>query len=102
MSNYKTFHHMPPYEKVDLDNLERLHNEAFLGPWLHDGGSCGQVFHPSSVYRHVGDDEYYTFLKAPKGEDHAADVKLIATMRNALPDLIAELRDLRKKTETTS
>lgn len=71
---------------IDLDELERLDREATPGPW-----KIAITKFPS------GDSEWEYQLATERG--HAAtpysDFALIVAARNALPDLIAELRMLR-------
>ena len=72
---------------IDLDELEKLEREATPGPW-----KIAITKVPS------GDGEWEYQLAAERGHaagDPYSDFELIAATRNALPDLIAELRMLR-------
>ena len=79
---------------VDLDELERLEKAATPGPWhQHEtwpGANLGRnvVSYKPSANGIVGSDFFQTRTDE--------DAEIIVTARNALPALIAELRQLRK------
>jgi hypothetical protein len=75
----------------DLDALEAAHNDATPGEWVAEYGYVG--------------DKRKKFLKRNKDQDGDRlrelgydDVDFIALAHNALPALIAELRELRRLT----
>lgn len=71
----------------DLDELERLEKAATPGEWLHDEDP-----RPSGTDQIIDDrDLTICFMSLPTGDqyDNAA---LIVALRNAAPEIIAELR----------
>jgi hypothetical protein len=92
---------------TDLDELERLEKAATPGPWSDIGSSVGS-YDPASVLKFVTrmvnhdpesgvitEDDVRSWYKgaALVGESmETRDAALIAAARNALPDIIAELR----------
>ena len=90
---------------TDLQELERLLAEATPGPWAFN--SYSTVLSAPRVQEYEIDDTVETNvcvvpregrgdLGTPQGQK---DGDLIAAMRNALPELIAELRELRADRE---
>ena len=79
---------------IDLDELERLEREATAGPWhreyleLQRGGmmtlGIGAKDRPVCIVNGI--------VESPPG---LRDVAFIVTLRNALPDLLREVRELR-------
>lgn len=78
---------------VDLDELERLEREATPGPWEWYGISLKagrvEVLGP-------GESDSFGYGTIDVAD---ADQDLIAAARNALPELIAELRTLRARVD---
>lgn len=72
-------------EDKDLDELQKLCDSATPGPWESLGGS---VWHPKSNHSSVCD------VDAGAGDDTLPDARFIAASRDALPKLIAEVRQL--------
>lgn len=81
---------------VDLDELERLERAATPGPWSYrmnpHGGARVQT---GSVG--IADVLSRGGVPHPVQEHCEVNARLIATARNALPDLLAELRTLRAR-----
>jgi hypothetical protein len=82
-----------PISEDDLSLLEQLHSEATPGPWRsmvegrdHDSGS--------SFIMTKGEDIYLTGATD-------TDQDLVAAMRSALPELLAEVRRARRKDPPT-
>lgn len=89
---------------VDLDQLEALANAATQGPWHVSEEGFGRRGVPT-VY--ATDDELRYIAKCrdlPAHIDHpptddAANARFIAAARDAVPQLIAEVRRLRAATK---
>ena len=71
-----------------IERLKELHAKATPGPWVVKG-DCGV---------HGPDDEhgYQTMVIYDEGGHNRDDALCIATLHNALPDLLAELSSLRQ------
>ena len=90
---------------VDLDELERLEREATPGPWKADTEDVGDcVVWAPEIKDGDGDSSFVSNIGRSRigavgvAFDHEADdCRLIAATRNALPDLLAELRTLRAR-----
>jgi hypothetical protein len=86
---------------VDLDALERLHERATPGEWLRvripEEDGCVVVPHEDheDIYREF-DGEAVNIACATFSE---ADGALVVAARNALPDLLREMREARKIVE---
>lgn len=85
---------------LDLDELERLEREATPGPWKHwdadgvawdDPKACGY----DSRENGRGAPYYCTGPRTESDTQAGRDAALIAAARNALPELLAEVRKLR-------
>jgi hypothetical protein len=90
----------------ELMALEQLEQSATKGPWFNEYSEPNQSF---GIPRHFelnnGDDRrghykkiahFYANIKANVDDEEAfANIKLVATMRNALPELIAAIRSSR-------
>lgn len=78
----------------ELEELERLEQDATPGPWVFRDDSCGE-------YRVLGPDCKLVFNKDFGGlrrhlmPPHEEDARLFVAARNALPSLLAEVRELR-------
>lgn len=85
---------------IDLDELERLDKAATPGPWNIEkrDGDMGEKDH--NIY---ADGDVCALHENARPLRHmrrqSADAKMIATLRNALPTLIAELRLARAREE---
>jgi hypothetical protein len=77
---------------VDIDKLEALEKAATPRPWLIKASELTWVG-PDSRARH-----YRIIYPTPKDECSFEDsnAEFIATIRNALPELLAEVRRLRQ------
>jgi hypothetical protein len=71
-----------PLTEEQIARLEALERAASEPPWRSTGHQLDPVYHANVFDPH----------RAIGGTDWAADATLIAEMRNALPDLLAELR----------
>ena len=79
---------------IDLEDLERLHKTATPGPWV--ANNWGRVWYtPNPDSKRLVCDTMRNTVKNPKS--WRANARLIAAMREALPELIAENRALREK-----
>lgn len=78
---------------AELDELERLEREATPGPWTFNGLHDFPEVRPVALWG--GFDQADT----PKSAK-VANARLIAASRNALPDLLAEIRQLRSERST--
>jgi hypothetical protein len=79
---------------IDLEELERLAAQATPGPWKAENWS--RVWHePKQGVRRTVADCVRVTVKSPKR--HRANARLIAAMHEALPELIAENRELRER-----
>lgn len=90
----KSFHEALP---VDLENLEIIEKKMTAGPWRQCSASdshcpCGLIW-SLAVDQSIG-----TVKQENDGEsaNNSDDAIGIAAIRNALPAMIAELRDLRQ------
>lgn len=93
--------------EVDLDELERLEKAATPGPWLeHDGNVCVDseptvTRYPSGATLTSYPGPVAVLSGTPIGYENSSlscsdeDRRLVIAARNALPALIAELRELR-------
>ena len=79
---------------IDLDELERLAKAATPAPWTADNWSRVWYEPKQGVRRTVADCVRVT-VKSPKR--HKANAAYIAAMHEALPELIAENRELQEK-----
>lgn len=99
---------------VDLDELERLEREATPGPWElweehlyifagpaeENGPGCLKGARVTICEADFDDGEWEYQQAAERGNavgSPESDFNLIAAARNALPDLLAELRTLRAR-----
>ncbi len=84
-------------DKLDIDELERLLGEGTSGEWvaIDDAAHLPGGFEPNRVV----DPRGYTVAEATGDDDGLewANNTLIATLHNAAPALIAEVRRLRAK-----
>ena len=105
---------------VDLEELERLASKAFCAPWtyekwtidcphINEGNECGYEHNLTTVlapHEYPGSadepcDQVIAQIDVPGLERFAdANGALIVAMRNALPAMIAEMRQLRSDAET--
>ena len=69
---------------IDIDKLEALQKSATPGPWIHGYQD------PRSIF---ADDAGPSFICTP---GHDGDADLFVAVRNALPELLAEVRRLRR------
>lgn len=78
----------------ELAELEQLEREATPGPWVFRDDSCGE-------YRVLNQDCKLVFnkdfddLRRHLMPPHEEDARLFVAARNALPSLLAEVRELR-------
>lgn len=78
-------------DKIDLDELEQLAKAATPGPWV--ANNWGRVWHtPNPDSKRLVCDTMRNTVKNPKS--WRANARLIAAMRNAVPELIARVRGL--------
>lgn len=82
-------------DKIDLDELERLYQEATPGPWKAGRNRSIVWYSPApDVWRSVADCVRVTVKSSKR---HKENAKLIAAMHEALPELIAENRALQER-----
>lgn len=84
------------YRVVDLDELDRLEKRATQGTWWADEGSIKGVHRPS-----IFTSKEILFVERDHSDQRGDDAFLIVHMRNALPHMVAELRELRKERDET-
>lgn len=79
----------------NLDKLERMEKEATPGEWENcECGNCGTVWSKEQdVLVAVTDPETHNDI--PYTEKYVANAAFIAAVRNAAPELFAEIRVLR-------
>jgi hypothetical protein len=78
-------------DKIDLDELERLAAQATPGPWV--ANNWGRVWYtPNTDSKRLVCDTMRNTMRNPKR--WRANARLIAAMREALPELIARVRKL--------
>lgn len=83
-------------DKIDLEELERLHKAATPGPWA--ANNWGRVWHtPNPNSTRLVCDTMRNTVRNPKS--WRANARLIAAMREALPELIARVRELEASNE---
>ena len=79
---------------VDLEELERLAAQATPGPWA--ANNWGRVWYTSSHdSKRLVCDTMRNTVRNPKS--WRANARLIAAMRNSVPELIAENRALQER-----
>jgi hypothetical protein len=79
---------------IDLDALEKLAAQATPGPWV--ANSWGRVWYtPNPDSKQLVCDTMRNTVRNPRR--WRANAKLIAAMREALPELIAENRALQER-----
>jgi hypothetical protein len=83
---------------IDIDELERLEKAATPGPWAYFpdsiyAGEIHAVIHPEGESLPVGTQH---ITSTPDYDDRPDDMALIVAARNALPELLAELKRLRQ------
>lgn len=86
---------------IDIDKLEQLERAATPGPWipLQDGTICRKVRMTWLDSRRKCREWDITYGEA---RFHDGNAELIATIRNVLPELLAEVRRLRRIEEMAS
>lgn len=78
-------------DKIDLEELERLAAQATPGPWA--ANNWGRVWYTSNHNsKRLVCDTMRNTVRNPKS--WRANARLIAAMRNAVPELIARVREL--------
>lgn len=78
---------------INLDELERLAAQATPGPWV--ANNWGRVWYtPTPDSKRLVCDTMRNTVKNPKS--WRANARLIAAMRNAVPELIARVRELER------
>ena len=78
-------------DSAKLEELERLAAQATPGPW--EANNWGRVWHtPNSDSKRLVCDTMRNTVRNPKR--WRANARLIAAMREALPELIAKVREL--------
>lgn len=83
-------------DSAKLEELERLAAQATPGPWT--ANNWGRVWYtPNSDSKRLVCDTMRNTVRNPK--KWRANARLIAAMREALPELIAENRALREKVQ---
>src|SRR5262249_55384626 len=92
---------------VDIEELTRLEQAATPGPWTTEAGLkfSGENWLLASLGNGYDDLDHWVtpdhIRCSDMGGGAAEDAALIAAARNALPDLLAELRRLRELETTT-
>lgn len=83
-------------DKIDLGELERLAAQATPGPWM--ANNWGRVWYTSNHdSKRLVCDTMRNTVRNPKSS--RANARLIAAMRNAVPELIARVRELERQRE---
>ena len=77
---------------IDLDELERLEREATPGPWV---AWRSEIFPGSDAKAY--DEDSIVCCEGQEGVARHANAALIVAARNALPELIRELKELREE-----
>jgi hypothetical protein len=81
---------------INLEELERLAAKATPGPWV--ANNWGRVWHtPNPNSTRLVCDTMRNTVRNPKS--WRANARLIAAMREALPELIARVRELEQELE---
>src|SRR5690606_38182811 len=79
---------------IDLDELERLKREATPAPWKI---AITKFASGDGWYVVDAHGDFFAGANAPNPSTDEPNTRCVAASRNALPDLIAELRTLRAR-----